>query len=123
MPRSSRGAEAAGAVRGKGKGAGFIRMDVTDLGSIGGFKQAAYAKRPQIDIVVNVAGWGKVEPFVKNTPDFWRKVIDLNFLGPVAVSRAFLEQMVERKSGKIVTVASDAGRVGSLGETVYSCAT
>jgi len=97
-----------------------IRMDVTDLGSIEAFKQAAYAKRPQIDIVVNVAGWGKVEPFVKNTPDFWRKVIDLNFLGPVAVTRAFLDQMVERKSGKIVTVASDAGRVGSLGETVYS---
>ena len=115
-----RGAEAAAAIRGKGKGADFIRMDGTDLGSIEAFKQAAYAKRPQIDIVVNVAGWGKVEPFVKNTPDFWRKVIDLNFLGPVAVTRAFLDQMVERKSGKIVTVASDAGRVGSLGETVYS---
>jgi 2-hydroxycyclohexanecarboxyl-CoA dehydrogenase len=114
------GAAAAAAIRGKGKGADFIRMDVTNLDSIEAFKQAAYAKRPQIDIVVNVAGWGKVEPFVKNTPDFWRKVIDLNFLGPVAVTRAFLDQMVERKSGKIVTVASDAGRVGSLGETVYS---
>src|SRR3989337_2141346 len=115
-----RGEEAAAAIRGKGKGADFIRLDVTNLDSIEAFKQAAYARRPQIDIVVNVAGWGKIEPFVKNTPDFWRKVIDLNFLGPVAVSRAFLEQMVERKSGKVVTVSSDAGRVGSLGETVYS---
>lgn len=115
-----RGEEAAAAIRGKGKGAHFIRLDVTDLNSIEAFKQAAYARRPQIEIVVNVAGWGKVEPFVKNTPDFWRKVIDLNFLGPVAVSRAFMDQMIERKSGKIVTVASDAGRVGSLGETVYS---
>jgi len=114
------GEAAAAAIRAKGKGADFIRLDVTDLASIEAFKQAAYAKRPQIDIVVNVAGWGKVEPFVKNTPDFWRKVIDLNFLGPVAVSRAFMDQMVERKSGKIITVASDAGRVGSLGETVYS---
>src|SRR3990172_6661501 len=85
-----RGAEAAAAIRGKGKGADFIRMDVTDLGSIEAFKQAAYAKRPQIDIVVNVAGLGKVEAFFKNTPEFWRKVIDLNFLGPVAVTRAFL---------------------------------
>ena len=115
-----KGAEAAAAIRGKGQGADFIRLDVTNLDSVEAFKQQAYAKRPQIDIVVNVAGWGKIEPFVKNTPDFWRKVIDLNFLGPVAVSRAFLDQMVERKSGKIVTVASDAGRVGSLGETVYS---
>ncbi len=114
------GAEAAAAIRGKGRGADFFRMDVTDLGSIEAFKQKAYAARPQIDIVVNVAGWGRIEPFVKNSPDFWRKVIDLNFLGPVAVSRAFLDQMVERKSGKIVTVSSDAGRVGSLGETVYS---
>ncbi|MDP1952200.1 MAG: SDR family oxidoreductase, partial [Betaproteobacteria bacterium] len=54
------------------------------------------------------------------TPDFWRKVIDLNLFGPIAVTRAFLDDMIERKTGKIVTVSSDAGRVGSLGETVYA---
>ena len=73
-----------------------------------------------MDIVANVAGWGRNEPFVKNTPDLWKKLIDLNFLGPILVTRAFLDQMIERKSGKIINVASDAGRVGSLGETVYS---
>ena len=114
------GEQAAADIRAKGFGADFIRLDVTDLDSIEAFKQAAYAKRPQIDIVVNVAGWGKIEPFVKNTPDFWRKVVDLNFMGPVYMARAFADQMIERKSGRIVTVASDAGRVGSLGETVYS---
>jgi 2-hydroxycyclohexanecarboxyl-CoA dehydrogenase len=57
---------------------------------------------------------------MENTPEFWRKVVDLNLLGPVAVSHAFLDKMIERGSGKIVTVASDAGRVGSMGETVYS---
>ena len=114
------GEAAAAAIRAKGKGADFIRLDVTDLASIETFKQAAYAKRPQIDVVVNVAGWGKIEPFVKNTPDFWRKVIDLNFFGVVAVTRAFLDQMTERKSGKVVVVSSDAGRVGSLGESVYA---
>ena len=50
------GEAAAAAIRGKGKGADFIRLDVTDLASIDAFKQAAYAKRPQIDVVVNVAG-------------------------------------------------------------------
>jgi len=71
--------------------------------------------------VVNVAGWGKIQPFMENSPDFWRKVIDLNLLGPVAVTHAFLGGMIARgRGGKVITVASDAGRVGSTGETVYS---
>ena len=114
------GEEAAAALRGKGLGADFIRLDVTDLESIEAFKSAACARREHVDIVANVAGWGKIEPFVKNTPDFWRKVIDLNLFGPIAVTRAFLDDMIERKSGKVVIVSSDAGRVGSLGESVYS---
>jgi 2-hydroxycyclohexanecarboxyl-CoA dehydrogenase len=114
------GEEAAAALRAKGQGADFIRLDVTDIASVKQFKEKALALRPRVDIVANVAGWGKTEPFVQNTPEFWKKVVDLNLMGPVHVSRAFLDPMIERASGKIVTVASDAGRVGSLGETVYS---
>ena len=114
------GEQAAAAIRAKGQGADFIRLDVTDPDSIEAFKRTAYERRGHVDIVVNVAGWGRVEPFVKNTPDFWRQVLDLNLLGPIAVARAFLDAMIERKAGKIVTVSSDAGRVGSLGESVYS---
>ena len=114
------GEQSAAAIRAKGFGADFVRLDVTDLDSIEAFKRAAYARREHVDIVANVAGWGKVEPFVKNAPDFWRKVIDLNLFGPIAVTRAFLDDMIERKSGKVVIVSSDAGRVGSLGETVYA---
>lgn len=114
------GEQAAAAIRAQGFGADFVRLDVTDLESIEAFKREAYRLREHIDIVANVAGWGKIEPFVKNTPDFWRKVIDLNLLGPIAVTRAFLDDMIERKSGKIVIVSSDAGRVGSLGESVYA---
>ena len=114
------GEQRAAEIRAKGFGADFIRLDVTDLESIESFKSAAYAKREHVDIVANVAGWGKVEPFVKNTTEFWRKVIDLNLFGPIAVTRAFLDGMIERKSGKIVNVSSDAGRVGSLGESVYA---
>lgn len=115
-----KGGEAAAALRAQGHGAEFVRLDVTDLDSIAAFKQRAYELRGHVDIVANVAGWGKIQPFMENTPEFWRKVIDLNLLGPVAVSHAFLDKMIERGSGKIVTVASDAGRVGSMGETVYS---
>ena len=116
----SNGAATAGAIRERGQGADFIRLDVTDPASIEDFRSKAYALKGQVDIVANVAGWGKIQPFVDNTPEFWRRVTDLNFLGPVAVSRAFLDPMIERGAGKIVTVSSDAGRVGSLGEAVYS---
>ena len=114
------GEAAAAALRARECGADFFRVDVTDAASIEAFRKAALAKRPQVDIVANVAGWGRTEPFVENKPEFWKKLIDLNFLGTVMVTRAFLDGMIERRSGRIVTVASDAGRVGSLGETVYS---
>ena len=114
------GAATVAEIRGRGQGADFFRLDVTDLASVADFAGKAYAARSHVDIVVNVAGWGKIQPFVENTPDFWRKVVDINLMGPVMVSRAFLDKMIEKGAGKIVTVASDAGRVGSLGETVYS---
>lgn len=114
------GAEVAAAIRKSGKKADFIRLDVTDPASIEAFKRESLARAKQVDIVATVAGWGRTEPFVKNTPDFWKKLVDLNFLGTVGVIRAFLDPMIERNAGKIVTVSSDAGRVGSLGETVYS---
>jgi len=101
-------------------GADYFHVDITDAQSIDAFRDAALAKRGKVDIVPSVAGWGKTEPFVENKPEFWRKLIDLNFLGTVMVTRAFVDGMMERRSGRIVTVASDAGRVGSLGETVYS---
>jgi len=115
------GRAAAADIRADGFEADFIRLDVTDLDAVATFRAEAYKRSPHVDIVANVAGWGKIQPFLENTPDFWRKVVDLNLMGPIALTHAFLGGMVERKQGgKIVTVASDAGRVGSLGETVYS---
>ncbi len=114
------GEAVAESIRAKGQGADYLRLDVADLASVAEFKAKALALRPQVDIVANVAGWGKIQPFMENSPEFWRKVMDVNLLGPVAVTHAFLPGMIERKSGKVVTVSSDAGRVGSLGETVYS---
>jgi len=114
------GGAAAGAIRTRGGTADFIRLDVTDPSSVESFRGAALALHGGVDIVASVAGWGRTEPFVQNTPEFWRKLIDLNLLGTIMIARAFVEPMIERRSGKVVTVASDAGRVGSLGETVYS---
>lgn len=114
------GEAAAAALRASGHGADFLRVDLADAASIEAFGREALALRGRVDILANVAGWGKAEPFVKNTPDFWRKIIDLNLLGTIHLTRAFLDPMIERRAGKIVNVASDAGRVGSLGESVYS---
>ena len=116
------GAKIAEEIRGTGQQADFIHLDVTSSASINTFKQQLAAKKPQVDILANVAGWGKIQPFVENTPDFWEKVMALNLMGPIMLTRAFLDGMIERNFGKIIVVASDAGRVGSMGETVYSAA-
>jgi 2-hydroxycyclohexanecarboxyl-CoA dehydrogenase len=110
----------AAALNAQGFAADYFHVDITDAQSLEAFRQAALGNDANVDIVANVAGWGKTEPFVENKPEFWRKLIDLNFLGTVMVTRAFVESMMARRSGRIVCVASDAGRVGSLGETVYS---
>ena len=114
------GEAAAGALQVQGADAHFIRLDVTQPDSVNAFRDGALKRYGGVDILASVAGWGRTEPFVKNTPDFWKKLIDLNFVGTIMITRAFIDPMIERNAGKIVTVASDAGRVGSLGETVYS---
>lgn len=111
---------AAEAIRAGGGGADFLAVDLTDPASIEALARRALERRAQVDVVANVAGWGRTEPFVKNTPEFWRRLVDLNLLGTVQLTRAFLDPMIDRRAGKIVNVASDAGRVGSLGESVYS---
>ena len=61
-----------------------------------------------------------MEPFLDSKPETWDRVLAINLRGPIAVTRAVLESMVERGAGRIVSIASDAGRVGSSGEAVYS---
>ena len=116
------GEKVAGEIRNEGNQAEFIHLDVTDSNSINEFKDKVTASKPAVDIIAHVAGWGKIQPFVENTPDFWNQVIALNLMGPIMLTRAFLDGMIEQNSGKIIVVASDAGRVGSMGETVYSAA-
>ncbi len=116
----ARGEEAAAELRKQGLRVEYLRCDVTDDDSVNAFRDAVLARHDHVDIVANVAGWGKIQPFLENDNDFMAKVVELNYMGTVRVCKAFLPRMVERKSGKVVNVSSDAGRVGSLGETVYS---
>ncbi|MBT5109692.1 MAG: SDR family oxidoreductase [Rhodospirillaceae bacterium] len=100
--------------------AAFHALDVTDEAAIDAFAAAFHETHEQADIVVNVAGWDISQPFMDNTSEFIQKVVAINYLGPVYLTRAFLPKMIEGNGGKVVNTASDAGRVGSMGETVYS---
>ena len=117
-----RGEQVAAKVRAAGGKAQAVRLDVTDLASIKACRDLVLSSRGRLDVLANVAGWGHIQPFVENDDAFIDKVMALNLRAPIEMARAFLPSMIERKGGRIVNVSSDAGRVGSLGETVYSAA-
>ncbi|HXR59355.1 MAG TPA: SDR family oxidoreductase [Burkholderiales bacterium] len=91
-------------------------VDITDYDAV---KKAVDEAGP-VDILVNNAGWDKFIPFLKTDPAFWQKIISLNLVGAMNMLHCVLPGMVARGGGKVVTVASDAGRVGSSGEAPYS---
>ena len=95
---------------------GEKKVDITDYEAV---KQAVAEVGP-VDILINNAGWDMFKPFLKTDPDFWQKIISINLLGAMNLLHCVLPGMVARGGGKVVSVASDAGRVGSSGEAVYS---
>ncbi|WP_068183337.1 SDR family oxidoreductase [Mycobacterium sp. UM_CSW] len=104
---------------GKGTIAGYA-MDVADNAHVAEVVASVEGEQGPVDILVNNAGIDKIEPFVESTEDTWKKVVSVNYLGTVIVTRAVLDGMIERRYGRIVHIGSDAGRVGSSGEAVYS---
>jgi len=98
----------------------FLRTDVTSELSVAELVRTVQESGSSVDILVNAAGWSKVERFADTTPELWRRLIELNYVGTLNVTRAFLAQLTAHPARKIVNVASDAGRVGSGGEAVYS---
>lgn len=97
-----------------------LRMDITDHAGVAAKVGEVHKALGRIDILVNNAGWDVVKPFVDTTPDFWQKLVDINLMGPLNLQHAVLPIMIGNGGGKIVNIASDAGRVGSSGESVYS---
>jgi 2-hydroxycyclohexanecarboxyl-CoA dehydrogenase len=91
-------------------------LDITDYEAV---KKAVAAAGP-VDILVNNAGWDMFRPFLKTDPAFWQKILSINLVGAMNLLHCVLPGMVERGRGRVVTIASDAGRVGSSGEAPYS---
>jgi 2-hydroxycyclohexanecarboxyl-CoA dehydrogenase len=105
----------------QGQGAAFA-VDITDLDSVRTGVQDFEATFGPSAVLVNNAGWDRVTPFLQTEPDLWKKIIDINLYGPIHMHYAVLPGMVERGSGAVINISSDAGRVGSSGEAVYSAA-
>ncbi len=97
-----------------------VQTDVTKREDVERLRDEALRQFEKIDVLVNCAGWDRLLPFIKTTPDFWQKVLSINFLGVANTCHAILPHMIERKKGAIVNISSDTGRVGSFGEAIYA---
>ena len=100
----------------------YLPLDLTDKPSIDDFVAAAHRQAARVDGLVNGAGWDQIQPFLENPPEMWDRIIAINLMGAVRLTRGLLPPMVAANGGKIVNISSDAGRVGSMGETVYAAA-
>jgi 2-hydroxycyclohexanecarboxyl-CoA dehydrogenase len=97
-----------------------IQTDVTKREDVEKLRDETLRLFGKIDVLVNCAGWDRLLPFLKTTPDDWQKVLTINFLGVVNMCHVILPHMVERKQGAIVNISSDTGLVGSFGEAIYA---
>ncbi|GAA1031136.1 MULTISPECIES: SDR family NAD(P)-dependent oxidoreductase [Amycolatopsis] len=109
--------ETAAAIGGVG-----VKTDVTSPESVAAAVEQVRAQFGRIDVLVNNAGWDKAGPFIESDRADWDRVVQINLYGVLNTCREVLPVMAEQGFGSVVNIASDAGRVGSSGEAVYSAA-
>jgi len=97
-----------------------VSVDITKTDSVNEAVAVVTERLGPIDIVVNCAGWDDFMTFLETTEDFWDRILDLNFKGALRVTKAVVPGMIERGWGRVINIGSDAGRVGSSLEAVYS---
>lgn len=107
-------------ISGAGGTARAYVCDITERPSIETAVAAVEAELGPVDVLVNNAGWDVFNPFLKTSPEDWRRLIDINLVGALHMHHVVLPLMVARKAGRVVNIASDAARVGSSGEAVYA---
>ena len=97
-----------------------LAIDVTDSASVAAAVDQAVGSLGPVGVVVNNAGWDELRPFLDTDEEFWLRVLDINFTGMLRVTKSVLPGMVDAGWGRVVNIGSDAGRVGSSLESVYS---
>ena len=115
-------ADTASEIERQGGRALAIRTDITSMEEVNAMVAAVLGSLGEVHILVNNAGWTRPEPFVRSSPETWERLINVNLKGHIFCSRAVLDHMMERQRGKIISIASDAGRVGGEGQVVYGAA-
>ena len=113
-------AETARLIADAGGAASAYTVDIADYDAVAAAVTEFEAAQGPVDILVNNAGWDKAYRFLDTDRPFWDKVIAINLYGPLNLCHVVLKGMAERGSGRVVNISSDAGRVGSSGEAVYS---
>lgn len=112
--------ESAAGLNGGGDRAVGLTLDVAEPDAGTRLTQAALDRFGRLDILVNNAGWSRNQPFLEDTGDYWERVIAVNFRAVIACSRAALDPMIAQGGGRIISIASDAARVGTPREAVYA---
>ncbi|MBT6095462.1 MAG: 2-hydroxycyclohexanecarboxyl-CoA dehydrogenase [Rhodospirillaceae bacterium] len=110
----------ASAIAQAGGTAQAFACDIADYAAVQAAVAATESALGPIGVLVNNAGWDVFKPFLKTDPALWEKIIAINLMGAIHTQHAVLPGMAERGAGRVVNVASDAARVGSSGESVYS---
>ena len=101
-------------------GGSAVEVDVADPASCEAAVRGAAEGPGPVEILVNCAGWDELKPFLDSDEAFQSKVLEINLGGPIRLTRLVLPSMIEGGWGRIVNIASDAGRVGSSLEAIYS---
>ena len=97
-----------------------LAADLTRRAEVEGAVGELIGQWGQLDILVNNAGWDKLELFLESEEETWDKIIAVNFKGMLYTCKTALPHLAERGGGRVINIASDAGRVGSMGEAVYA---
>jgi 2-hydroxycyclohexanecarboxyl-CoA dehydrogenase len=97
-----------------------VRTDVTQLDQVQAMFRSAVDRHGGVDVLVNNVGWDELRLFTQTTPELWRRIVDVNYIGLLNCAKTALDLMVERGGGAIVAVSSDASRQGEPREAVYA---
>jgi 2-hydroxycyclohexanecarboxyl-CoA dehydrogenase len=107
-------------VESRGRRALALDVDVTHLARVEAAIAETVAALGRLDVLVNNAGWTPNEAFAASAPETWQRIVAVNYVGVLNCSRAALAHMIPASGGRIVSIASDAARIGTPREAVYA---